>query len=155
MCRALGRRSAGQATEIMSQGGIGGIQKIPAPTSSTPKTPLGTQPPFANNSPFPNYMNKPKVGSSRIPFSLALALLANVPLGWIRQNYTEKFSLGWFASIHASIPLLMAWRNKFIPHPPQWLVPVNIACAVAGQWIGGRVRSEDLDQTLLIEGKDI
>jgi hypothetical protein len=152
------RRSVDQSTAPVTTGAatMSNITKIPAPTSPPPRVPVGATPPFANggSGAFPNYM-QPKVGSSRIPFSLALALLANVPLGYIREQFTSKYSIFWFASIHASIPLLYAWRKKYIPYPPQWLIPMNILCAVAGQLIGGKVRSQDLDQTLLIEGKDV
>ncbi|MBO8170582.1 MAG: hypothetical protein H0Z33_01705 [Bacillaceae bacterium] len=64
-----------------------------------------------------------------------LAFVANVPLGMWRET-TRKFSLKWFIAIHASIPLIIYLRVLF--EISIWWIPVNIALAVLGQWMGAR-----------------
>lgn len=67
----------------------------------------------------------------------AAALLVNVPLGYLRAG-ARKYSAGWFLWVHLSIPLIAALRihNRLTP----WAIPVFVACAVAGQIAGGRLR---------------
>lgn len=68
---------------------------------------------------------------------LAFALLANVPLGYLREG-SRKFSVRWFVYVHLSIPLIVFLR---ISNGFGWdIIPFSIACAVAGQLLGGRVR---------------
>jgi len=67
---------------------------------------------------------------------LALALLVNIPLGYLREA-SQKFSVRWFVFVHLSIPLLVALR---VTVGLGWgFVPLSIASAVAGQVIGGRI----------------
>ena len=63
-----------------------------------------------------------------------LALLVNIPMGMMRERY-RKLSWQWFAWIHASIPLIIALRIWLHLHPVA--IPINIASAVLGQFIGG------------------
>ncbi len=65
------------------------------------------------------------------------ALAANVPLGYLREG-KRKYSFGWFAYIHLSIPLIAFLRIS--SHLTPWVIPVFILCAVAGQIVGGRIR---------------
>lgn len=66
---------------------------------------------------------------------LITALLINLPLGYLRQG-SRRYSPLWFLYIHLSIPLIIALRLRF---GFGWsIVPLTIACAVAGQIIGGR-----------------
>ena len=67
-------------------------------------------------------------------FSVALA--ANVPLGMWRRRL-RRFSPAWFVAIHASIPVLVAIRLAFVS--ANWVIPPEIALAVAGQFVGGRL----------------
>jgi len=68
---------------------------------------------------------------------LAFALLANIPLGYLRET-SQRFSVRWFVYIHLSIPFLVALRYAL---GFGWrVVPFSIGCAVAGQMIGGRIR---------------
>lgn len=67
---------------------------------------------------------------------LAVALATNVPLGMWRRGL-RRFSLSWFLAIHASIPLLVGLR--FALGLAGWVIPPEIALAVAGQWLGGRL----------------
>mgnify|MGYP001566289656 FL=1 len=63
-----------------------------------------------------------------------LCLLINIPLGAMRER-SRKFSLAWFLWIHASIPFIIALRIGL--HLPLIAIPINIAAAVLGQFIGG------------------
>ena len=76
---------------------------------------------------------------SAIPFYslLAFALLANIPLGYLRES-SRRYSLRWFVYIHLSIPFLVALRFSL---GFGWsIVPFSVGCAVAGQMIGGQIR---------------
>ena len=64
-----------------------------------------------------------------------LCLLINIPLGMMRER-SRKFSVAWFLWIHASIPLIIALRISL--HLSPIAIPINIALAVAGQFIGGQ-----------------
>lgn len=63
-----------------------------------------------------------------------ICLVVNIPLGMKRER-SKKFSLAWFLWIHASIPFIIAARIMLQLHPIA--IPLNIAAAVAGQFIGG------------------
>ena len=63
-----------------------------------------------------------------------LCLLVNIPMGRRRER-SRKFSLQWILWIHASIPLIIALRLWLGLHPVA--IPINIAAAVLGQFIGG------------------
>ena len=66
---------------------------------------------------------------------------ANLPLGYLRET-SRKFSLHWFVLVHLSIPFIIALRSLF---GFGWeLIPFTIACAVAGQIIGSRLRRRSL-----------
>ena len=67
---------------------------------------------------------------------LAVALGANVPLGMWRRGL-RRFSPAWFVAIHASIPLLIALRLALVD--TNWVIPPEIALAVAGQLAGTRL----------------
>jgi len=68
---------------------------------------------------------------------LLFALLANIPLGYLREN-TERFSIRWFVYVHLSIPFIVALRYSL---GFGWkVIPFSIGCAVAGQVLGSRVR---------------
>ncbi len=64
------------------------------------------------------------------------ALGTNVPLGMWRRRL-RRFSPAWFVAIHASIPALVAIRLAFIS--ANWVIPPEIALAVAGQLVGARL----------------
>lgn len=67
---------------------------------------------------------------------LGFALLANIPLGYLRAR-SRKRSLAWFTYIHASIPFIIMMRLVF---GFGWqTIPFTLACAIAGQLIGGRM----------------
>ena len=76
------------------------------------------------------------VGATFIGLLFAAALGSNVPLGIWRRRL-RRFSPAWFVAIHASIPLLVAIRLALVG--PNWVIPPEIALAVVGQLIGGRL----------------
>jgi hypothetical protein len=65
-----------------------------------------------------------------------LALLINLPFGYLRQN-CEKFTFGWYFYIHISIPVIIFLRVKagFSWH----FIPITLAAAVVGQMVGGAI----------------
>lgn len=72
-----------------------------------------------------------------IALLLAIAFLVNLPLGWLRQG-APRYSWRWFLYIHLSIPLIVALRLAL---DFGWrIVPLTLLCAVAGQFLGGRLQ---------------
>ncbi len=63
-----------------------------------------------------------------------ICLLVNIPMGRMRER-SRKFSLQWILWIHASIPLIVFLRIWLHLHPIA--IPINIAAAVLGQFLGG------------------
>ena len=63
-----------------------------------------------------------------------ICLLVNIPMG-MRRERCRKFSWQWIFWIHASIPLIIFLRIWLKLHPIA--IPINIASAVIGQFIGG------------------
>lgn len=73
----------------------------------------------------------------KLTLVLLLTVVINLPFGYWRQGL-KKFTLPWWLAIHLPIPLIVAFRIGLgIPYST---VPLVIASAVAGQWIGGRMR---------------
>lgn len=65
---------------------------------------------------------------------LLLALVVNIPLGYLRQGY-EKFSFGWYFYVHISIPLIIYLRIKL---GFSWkFIPLTLGGAFVGQILGG------------------
>ena len=71
---------------------------------------------------------------TQIALLSALCLLLNIPLGIMRER-SRKFSWQWIFWIHASIPLIIFLRIWL--HLSLVAIPINIAAAVLGQFIGG------------------
>ena len=63
-----------------------------------------------------------------------VCLLVNIPLGMMRER-SRKFSWQWICWVHASIPLIIALRIGL--HLHLIAIPLNIAAAILGQFIGG------------------
>ena len=63
-----------------------------------------------------------------------ICFLVNIPLGRMRER-SRKFSWQWILWIHASIPVIIALRFWLGLHPIA--IPINIAAAVLGQFLGG------------------
>lgn len=67
---------------------------------------------------------------------LIFALIANLPLGYLREG-APRFSLRWFVYIHLSVPFIVLLRQT---HGLGWsIIPFSLACAVLGQFVGGRM----------------
>jgi hypothetical protein len=60
----------------------------------------------------------------------------NMPCGAVREHF-EKFSLGWFIAVHATIPFVAMLRKAVIM--PKYAMVVTIAAAVMGQIVGSRL----------------
>lgn len=70
---------------------------------------------------------------------IALAIIVNIPLGYLRQA-VPKFSFGWYFYIHISIPLIIYLRIK---SGYSWkLIPLTIGGAIIGQIVGARIRRQ-------------
>jgi len=70
---------------------------------------------------------------------ILVALLVNVPLGYIRENY-PKFSFAWLFWIHASIPLIIYLRVTM--GTSKLFIPFTILYAILGQIWGSRWRGK-------------
>lgn len=64
-----------------------------------------------------------------------LGMAANVPLG-IWREHTEKFSVSWFAAVHAAVPFIAMLRKSVLM--PKSAMAFTIAASVLGQVIGSR-----------------
>jgi hypothetical protein len=60
----------------------------------------------------------------------------NIPCGAVREHF-EKFSVGWFVAVHATIPFVAMLRKAVIM--PKYAMVVTIAAAVIGQVLGSRL----------------
>jgi hypothetical protein len=69
---------------------------------------------------------------------LAIALLgmaANIPLG-VWREHTAKFSLQWFAAVHAAVPFIAMLRKSVLM--PKTAMAFTLAASILGQTIGSR-----------------
>lgn len=66
---------------------------------------------------------------------IVIAFSSNLPLGYMRQK-SRKYSLLWFVYIHLSIPPIVILRS-LLGFSWRW-IPLTLACAVAGQLVGGQ-----------------
>ncbi|KAM7250438.1 hypothetical protein ACFE04_022321 [Oxalis oulophora] len=75
---------------------------------------------------------------------LAIALLgmaANVPLG-VWREHTQKFSLSWFAAVHAAVPFIAMLRKSVVM--PKTAMALTIGASILGQVIGSRAERHRL-----------
>ncbi|XP_065878303.1 uncharacterized protein [Euphorbia lathyris] len=75
---------------------------------------------------------------------LAIALLGmavNVPLG-VWKEHTKKFSLSWFAAIHAAVPFIAMLRKSVLM--PKTAMALTIGASILGQVIGSRAERHRL-----------
>lgn len=71
-----------------------------------------------------------------LPGLILIAVIINLPLGYLRQNY-EKFSFGWYFYVHLSIPIIIYLRVK---SGYSWkFIPLTLGSAVVGQILGGTI----------------
>lgn len=65
----------------------------------------------------------------------ALGMAVNVPLGMWKEH-TKKFSLSWFAAVHAAVPFIGMLRKSVVM--PKSAMALTIAASILGQVIGSR-----------------
>nr|AFK44685.1 unknown [Lotus japonicus] len=65
----------------------------------------------------------------------ALGMALNVPLGMWKEH-TKKFSLSWFAAVHAAVPFIAMPRKSVLM--PKSAMALTIAASILGQVIGSR-----------------
>jgi len=71
-----------------------------------------------------------------LPGLILFAVIINLPLGYLRQNY-EKFSFAWYFYVHISIPIIIYLRVK---SGYSWkFIPLTLGGAVLGQMLGGMI----------------
>lgn len=68
-----------------------------------------------------------------------IAFILNLPFGWLR-SYTKKFSIAWFACIHAPIPIVAFIR--IYTHTDWVYIPLFFVFSIAGQIIGSRIKGK-------------
>ncbi|KAK9277210.1 hypothetical protein L1049_006749 [Liquidambar formosana] len=66
---------------------------------------------------------------------VVLGMAVNVPLG-VWKEHTRKFSLSWFAAVHASVPFIAMLRKSVLM--PKKAMAFTIAASILGQVIGSR-----------------
>ncbi|MBI5189508.1 MAG: hypothetical protein HZA22_02355 [Nitrospirae bacterium] len=76
--------------------------------------------------------------AGKVLILVAAAFAMNVPLGYLREG-AKKFSFRWFLYIHMSIPFIVLLRTGM--GISYWYIPLSLGSAVAGQLVGGRMRS--------------
>jgi hypothetical protein len=70
---------------------------------------------------------------------LLFTLVLNLPFGYWREG-VKKFSVAWFAAVHAAVPLVVGAR-LLLGIEFQWInLPLMVAAYFAGQTIGARLR---------------
>lgn len=72
-------------------------------------------------------------------FLCLLSFIINLPFGFYRAG-VGRFSWQWFAAVHLPVPLVIVMR---LVSGVGWsFVPLLIATAIAGQFLGGVLRSQ-------------
>ena len=72
----------------------------------------------------------------------ATAAAVNLPCGAAREHF-EKFSVGWFVAVHATIPFVAMLRKAVVM--PKHAILVTVAAAVVGQMVGARLERARLE----------
>ncbi|CAN1299397.1 hypothetical protein LINPERPRIM_LOCUS24198 [Linum perenne] len=70
-----------------------------------------------------------------------LGMAANVPLGMWKEH-TAKFSLAWFAAVHAAVPFIAMLRKSV--QMPKSAMALTIGASIIGQVIGSRAERQRL-----------
>lgn len=70
-------------------------------------------------------------------FVSLFTMVVNIPFGYLRQG-ARKMSLMWWIYVHFPIPLIIFLRLRSgVPYP---FIPIFVAAAIAGQYLGGKIR---------------
>jgi len=78
---------------------------------------------------------RPQPLPTKILVIALLGMAANVPLG-IWREHTQKFSVQWFAAVHAAVPFIGMLRKSVLM--PKSAMALTIAASILGQTIGSR-----------------
>jgi hypothetical protein len=78
---------------------------------------------------------RPQPLPTKILVIALLGMAANVPLG-IWREHTKKFSVQWFAAVHAAVPFIGMLRKSVLM--PKTAMALTIAASILGQTIGSR-----------------
>ncbi|KAI3983618.1 hypothetical protein MKX01_000630 [Papaver californicum] len=78
---------------------------------------------------------RPQALSTKMLAIGMLGMAANVPLG-IWREHTEKFSVSWFAAVHAAVPFIAMLRKSVLM--PKTAMAFTIGASILGQVIGSR-----------------
>ncbi|KAB1209902.1 hypothetical protein CJ030_MR6G029293 [Morella rubra] len=78
---------------------------------------------------------RPQPLPSKMLAIAALGMAINVPLGMWKEH-TQKFSLSWFAAVHAAVPFIAMLRKSVVM--PKTAMALTIAASILGQVIGSR-----------------
>lgn len=70
-----------------------------------------------------------------------LGMAVNVPLGMWKEH-TPKFSVSWFAAVHAAVPFIVMLRKSIIM--PKTAIALTIGASILGQVIGSRAEQHRL-----------
>lgn len=65
-----------------------------------------------------------------------VAFVVNVGAGRLRTR-SAKFSVSWFLWIH--LPIVVILPIRLWVGLSAWFIPLLVAVALAGQWVGGRL----------------
>ncbi|KAK9868244.1 hypothetical protein WJX84_007813 [Apatococcus fuscideae] len=84
---------------------------------------------------------RPKALHVKMASIALVAAAANVPFGAWREHF-DKFSLGWFVAVHATIPFIALLRKGVVM--PRWAILLTITGAIAGQTVGSRLERRRL-----------
>ncbi|OWM68560.1 uncharacterized protein LOC116215459 [Punica granatum] len=78
---------------------------------------------------------RPQPLPSKMLVIALLGMAANVPLG-VWREHTRKFSLSWFAAVHAAVPFIAMLRKSVVM--PKTAMALTIGASILGQMIGSR-----------------
>ncbi|XP_004512398.1 uncharacterized protein [Cicer arietinum] len=78
---------------------------------------------------------RPQPLPAKVLVIAAMGMALNVPLGMWKEH-TKKFSLSWFAAVHAAVPFIAMLRKSVLM--PKSAMALTIAASILGQVIGSR-----------------
>ncbi|CAM0955981.1 unnamed protein product [Alopecurus aequalis] len=91
---------------------------------------------------------RPQPLPTKVVVIALLGMAANVPLG-IWREHTTKFSVQWFAAVHAAVPFIGMLRKSILM--PKSAMALTIAASILGQTIGSRAERIRLKRAKLAE----
>jgi hypothetical protein len=73
---------------------------------------------------------------SEVVLLVLFSFVINLPFGYLRRR-SRKYSFKWFAYIH--VPVVFIVIARLLSHADYPFIPLFVAAAVAGQYLGGRI----------------